>query len=636
MSAGGRVRIASAEAGASESPKRHVRLGRIAVGALALVVAGALAELLGWDIASWFRQLWDTISAISPVYVVGAVTAGFVQTTATAFGWWSILRFGFPDADVPWRQIWAAYAASVALNGILPANFGTFVMLVMFTILIAAATFAAVLGAYAVQKIFYCVFGAIPYAYLFFTVAGSFDIKFEFVRDHPWATATVFVGGGLLIALLVRAFWPRVVRWWAEAKEGGAILGRPRAYFTGVFVPGVISWIAMLVVIGMFLAAYDIPATFDTLMRVVAGNSIANVTSVTPGGAGVTQAFNVASLKGITTSANATAFSVSQQLVMTTWNILVAIVLVTWAFGWTEGRSLVEKSYLQAKEQAASRDRAKERGEQGPADPLGRPASRAAADADQLRELRRAGQRLLAHDPDARRVDLLVVRSRFQPRRFERRQRILELPAGNAHRAAALDDPRGVLCLATRELLPVAVRYLRVRLHHEARLGVVHAGLPGAGGVDLPVRQIGLCVLAEVPDVAAVVLGVPVGRVLELRAVVGRDVPDDARRDAFRDELRLVGDRDRVHLCLPVLGPAVDPRPADREREVRVVDGGREVGGIKGRLVRGAAPVPRHRAPSPGCRDRERQCDRRHGDGDQRPAHLFLLARNRREHECPL
>ena len=354
------MRIAGAAAGSPQSPRRHIRLGRIAVGALSIVVAGALAKLLGWDISSWFRELWDAISGISPVYVIGAVSAGFVQTTATAFGWWSILRFGFPDAEVPWRQIWAAYAASVALNGILPANFGTLVMLVMFTTLIVSATFAAVLGGYAVQKIFYCAFGAIPYLYLFFTVAGSFEIKFGFVRDHPWATAIVFVGGGILIAVLVRAFWPRVVRWWAEAKAGGAILGRPRAYFTGVFVPGVISWIAMLFVIGMFLAAYDIPATFDTLMHVVAGNSIANVTSVTPGGAGVTQAFNVASLKGITSSANATAFSVSQQVVMTTWNILLAIVLVTWAFGWTEGRSLVEQSYRQAKEQAASKDRASE------------------------------------------------------------------------------------------------------------------------------------------------------------------------------------------------------------------------------------------------------------------------------------
>jgi uncharacterized membrane protein YbhN (UPF0104 family) len=324
-----------------------------------VVVAGAVAQLLGWDLAAWFRQLWDAVTGIPAGYVVAGCAAGLVQTTATAFGWWAILRYGFPDADVPWRRIWAAYAASVALNGILPANLGTLMLLLMLTTLIAGATFAAVLGGYAVQKIFYCVFGAIPYLYLFFSVAGSFDIKFEFVKDHPWATAIVLVGGTLLLAVIARAYRPRVVRWWAEAKGGGAILGHPRAYFLRVFLPGVVSWVAMLCVVGVFLAAYAIPVTFDTLMRVVAGNSIANVTSVTPGGAGVTQAFNVASLQGVTTSANATAYSVSQQLIMTAWNILVALVLVVWAFGWTEGRSLVEQSYVEAKDRAAEQQAAR-------------------------------------------------------------------------------------------------------------------------------------------------------------------------------------------------------------------------------------------------------------------------------------
>src|SRR5262249_15216038 len=142
--------------------------------------------------------------------------------------------------------------------------------------------------------------------------------------------------------LLVRRYWSRVVDWWAEAKEGGKILAHPGAYFGRVFLPSGISWLAMLGTIAAFLAAYHIPVTFDTLMRVVAGNSIANVTSVTPGGAGVTQAFNVASLNGVTSSANATAYSVAQQLVMTAWTIVFAIVLMVWAFGWTGGKALVE------------------------------------------------------------------------------------------------------------------------------------------------------------------------------------------------------------------------------------------------------------------------------------------------------
>jgi uncharacterized membrane protein YbhN (UPF0104 family) len=102
----------------------------------------------------------------------------------------------------------------------------------------------------------------------------------------------------------------------------------------------------------VFLAAYDIPVSFDTLMRISGGNSIANVTSVTPGGAGVTQAFNVASLNGIATPTQATAYSVAQQLITTSWNIIFAIVMVVWAFGWTGGKTLVSTSYADAKVKA--------------------------------------------------------------------------------------------------------------------------------------------------------------------------------------------------------------------------------------------------------------------------------------------
>ena len=93
--------------------------------------------------------------------------------------------------------------------------------------------------------------------------------------------------------------------------------------------------------------------TFETLMRISGGNSIANVTSVTPGGAGVTQAFNVASLKGIASPQDATAYSVAQQLVTTAWNIILGIALVVWAFGWSGGKQLVGDSYEEAKAKAA-------------------------------------------------------------------------------------------------------------------------------------------------------------------------------------------------------------------------------------------------------------------------------------------
>jgi len=343
----------------TERPERRSRWRRLLVWIAIIILIGALADLLGWNIRGWFDQLWDTLKTISAGYIIAACALKSVQTTAAALSWYGILRFAFPGR-VRLLDIVAAYAASVALNSILPANLGTLAMLIMFTTIIAGATFAAILGGYAVQKIFWTLIGAFVYLYLFLSVGGSFDIKFSFVHEHPWATALVVLAGAYLLYVLIRRMWPRVVRWWDEAKEGGAILADWRKYLVRVFTPSLVSWLAGLAVMGVFLAAYDIPVTFDTLMRISGGNSIANVTSVTPGGAGVTQAFNVASLKGVTSSQQATAYSVAQQLVTTAWNLLFGIALVVWAFGWTGGRKLVGDSYEEAKARAAEQKAARD------------------------------------------------------------------------------------------------------------------------------------------------------------------------------------------------------------------------------------------------------------------------------------
>jgi glucose-6-phosphate-specific signal transduction histidine kinase len=45
--------------------------------------------------------------------------------------------------------------------------------------------------------------------------------------------------------------------------------------------------------------------------------------------------------------------------VTTAWNIILAIVLMAWAFGWTGGKSLVATSYEGAKQKAAEQQEAR-------------------------------------------------------------------------------------------------------------------------------------------------------------------------------------------------------------------------------------------------------------------------------------
>ena len=322
---------------------------RILIWVVSLAVAGAFAHLVGWDIRGWFHDLWETVKTISTAHLIAGIVCMIIQTSMAAFAWYSIVHYAYPKRT-KWKDILAAYAVSVGLNGILPANLGTLIFMIMLTVLVGMS-FSAVLGGYAVQKIFFTLAGTFVYLYLFITVGGSFDIKFGWIRENPVTSIVLFGGGALLIMMLVRRFWPKVVKWWEGAKEGGAVLGSPGTYFGRVFLPSLVSWLAGLAVIGVFLSAYKIPVSFDTIMHVAGGNSLANVTSFTPGGVGVTQAWNVASLQHVegVSSDQATAYSVAQQLVCTAWSILFALILLIWAWGWSGGKQLVSDSYAEAK-----------------------------------------------------------------------------------------------------------------------------------------------------------------------------------------------------------------------------------------------------------------------------------------------
>ena len=323
-----------------------------------------LLRLLGVDVWGWITSVWDTLTEISAKYLVAGYALQTVQTTLTALAWYFILRAGFPRAPLTYLEVLAAYAAGVAMNGFLPANLGTLVMLLMFVAMIRGATFAGVLGAMFVQKIFFTVVGILVYLYLFLSVPGTYDLQLGIPHDYPGLTALTLVGGAVLIVVLVRVFWRKLKGFWEKAKHGGAILAHPKAYLVKVVLPSAGAWLAKLGVIAVFLAAYGIPVTFHTVMSIVGGNSLANTVSATPGGIGVNQAVNTASLSHVTTASTATAYSLGQQLAVTAWNIVFAIVVVVWAFGWTGGKKLVGDSYVDAKgqvaEQKAQREARKE------------------------------------------------------------------------------------------------------------------------------------------------------------------------------------------------------------------------------------------------------------------------------------
>jgi uncharacterized membrane protein YbhN (UPF0104 family) len=338
-----------------EQPSKRRRVVRIASWILGLVVLLALLHAAGVDVWGWLTQLWDTVTEISFAYILLGCIFQALQTILTALGWYGILRYAYPGG-VTFMPVLASYAAGVALNNFLPANIGTFVTLLMYVAVVRGSTFPGVLAGYVVQKIFYFVLGTLIYVYLFIAVAGSFEFQFGNERDaitsHLVLTLGIIGGAIFLIVLLMRIFWSWVKKMWARAKQGAAILGDLRSYVKLVLLPQMGGYVAKVMVIIVFLAAYSIPVTFGSVMSVLGSNQLANILSVTPGGVGVNQAFNSFALSSYTDSTTATAYSVAQQLITTAFNVGFAVVLICVVFGWSGGSKLVRSSYADAKVKA--------------------------------------------------------------------------------------------------------------------------------------------------------------------------------------------------------------------------------------------------------------------------------------------
>ena len=137
--------------------------------------------------------------------------------------------------------------------------------------------------------------------------------------------------------------------------------------------------------IAIFLAAFAIPVTFESVMWVTGSGSLANVVSFTPGAVGITQATNALALNTCCDVKNSVAvdYSTAQQLITTAWNVLFAIVLVILVFGWSGGKQLVGSSYTDAKEKVAEQK-----------------AQRAEKRAEKRAERAESGNRLFHRDQD--------------------------------------------------------------------------------------------------------------------------------------------------------------------------------------------------------------------------------------------
>ena len=245
---------------------------------------------------------------------------------------------------------WGASQGGTAINAVLPAQAGTVAMIGIFRASIPGASVAGVTSATVVESLFFAAVSVativIVAIFLPRTVSeGSPSNEIGgFFTAHPILIGVVVVA----VILIVHFVWPRakrrVVEEWKKAKQGAAIFRDWRRYVREVALPSGLSYACRMGVTAVFMAAFNLPVTFFTVFLVASSHTLSQLFAITPGGVGQTQALDLLTLRRYASSENIAAFSVTQDSVITAWNIVLGVAVMLWAFGYTQTKAMLRKS----------------------------------------------------------------------------------------------------------------------------------------------------------------------------------------------------------------------------------------------------------------------------------------------------
>jgi uncharacterized membrane protein YbhN (UPF0104 family) len=287
-------------------------------------------------IGVFFEQLASVDFGPLALAVVCHLAKGAVRARA----WRNVLAAAYPDVPVQWRSAFGAYAAGVGLNSILPARIGDLVRLYLMRRRIAGASYPTLASSLLVEAIFDTLVSAVLVAWAIHEgVFPGLDvlpqlpsIDWLWAFHHPRAAAIIVA---VLLATGVALFaWAarHVEAFGRRVAQGVTILRTPREYARRVLAWQLVEWPLRLATLGLFLHAFDMPATVRNTLLTQATQSVATALPLTPSGIGTEQALLVYIFLGSASSSVVLSFSVGMKVVLIVVNLmvgLVALVLMT-------------------------------------------------------------------------------------------------------------------------------------------------------------------------------------------------------------------------------------------------------------------------------------------------------------------
>jgi uncharacterized membrane protein YbhN (UPF0104 family) len=294
-----------------------------------------------------FEAFGRHLAAVSWTALALALICHFLRLGARVRGWQNIIAAAYPGTRVPFRPVFGAYWAGVAVNAITPARGGDLVKLYLVKHRLPGSSYPTLGSTLVVETLFDFVLATILLLVAIqqgllpgvpdLPALPAFD--WSFAVEHPRLAAFLF---SILVAAAILGFvWAsgHVVAFKEKVKRGFVILGDRRLFLTQVVSWQALSWVLRIGSVYFFLEAFHIPATAETVLAVVVVAGLSTTLPFTPGGAGTQQAVLVFALGGWASSSAVLSFSVGMQLATVAMNVAVgfgALVIMLGTVRWRE------------------------------------------------------------------------------------------------------------------------------------------------------------------------------------------------------------------------------------------------------------------------------------------------------------
>jgi uncharacterized membrane protein YbhN (UPF0104 family) len=314
----------------------------VAVAAASLL---ALAGVLG-HLWHWVADVVGRIGDLSPYWLALALALKTAESGLIGLVWRNILQAAYPKGGVSFKTAWGASQGGTAINAIVPAQGGTAAMIGIFRSIIRGSTVSGLASAVVVQSLF---FTGVSVAMVIAAAAlrphtvskGSpSDEVGGFLASRPVAVAAVVVAVIAIVAFVWPRIKTRVVAEWHKAKQGAAIFRDWRRYGRTVALPSAASYVCRMGVNIVFMIGFGVPVTAFTVFLIASSHMLSGLFAITPGGVGQTQALDLVALRSYAPAGSVAAFSITQDSVMTLWNVVLGVGVMLWAFGFTQAKAL--------------------------------------------------------------------------------------------------------------------------------------------------------------------------------------------------------------------------------------------------------------------------------------------------------